>query len=282
MSTIIDGKIVSAKVREDLKIQVAEFVKKTGTVPGLATVLVGEDPASQVYVKSKIKATEEAGMSSLHFALPASATEEQVLKLVDELNADSLVHGILVQLPLPKQISTQKVLERIAPTKDVDGFHPYNVGRLTTGTPSLVSCTPYGVMKLLEHYAINPAGKNAVVVGRSNIVGKPMALLLLNANATVTIVHSRTADLKAHLKEADIVVAALGKAKFVKGEWLKQDCVVIDVGINRQENGKLCGDVDFESASAVASYITPVPGGVGPMTIAMLLVNTLKAAKGIS
>lgn len=281
MSTIIDGKIVSAKVREDLKIQVMEFVKNTGVVPGLATVLVGDDPASHVYVKNKIKATEETGMKSLHFALPAAATEEQVLKLVDELNVDPLVHGILVQLPLPKQISTQKVLERIAPAKDVDGFHPYNVGRLTTGAPSLVSCTPYGVMKLLEHYGIDPAGKNAVVVGRSNIVGKPMALLLLNANATVTVVHSRTVDLKAHLKTADIVVAALGKAKFVKGEWLKQGCVVIDVGINRQENGKLCGDVDFESASAVASHITPVPGGVGPMTIAMLLVNTLTAAKGI-
>lgn len=279
MATLIDGKLTAQKVRDDLKVRVAAFVRESGCVPGLATVLVGSDPASQVYVRNKIKATEACGMRSFHFDLPEATTETELLRKVDELNLDPSVHGLLVQLPLPKQISSRKILERIDPKKDVDGFHPYNVGLLATGEPGLKPCTPYGVMKLLEHYGISASGKHAVVVGRSNIVGKPMAFLLLQADATVTIAHSRTLDLPEHVKRADIVVAAVGRAKFVKGEWIKNGAVVIDVGINRLSDGTLCGDVDFAAAEAKASHITPVPGGVGPMTIAMLLANTLEAAR---
>src|SRR3990167_7494282 len=221
LATLIDGKLVAQKVRDELKTRVAAFTGKTGVVPGLATVLVGSDAASQVYVRNKIKATEASGMKSFHFDLPTTTTEAELLKKVDALNADPLVHGILVQLPLPKQIAAQRVLERIDPGKDVDGFHPYNVGLLATGESGLKPCTPYGVMKLLEHYQIPVLGKNAIIVGRSNIVGKPMAFLLLQAHATVTIAHSRTQDLHGHVKRADIVVAAIGKPKFVLGDWIK-------------------------------------------------------------
>jgi methylenetetrahydrofolate dehydrogenase (NADP+)/methenyltetrahydrofolate cyclohydrolase len=279
LAILIDGKSTAQRVRDELKARVTEFVATTGVTPGLATVLVGGDPASQVYVRNKIKATEACRMRSIHVDLPDTISEPELLQKIDALNADPAVHGILVQLPLPKQVSSRKILERIDPKKDVDGFHPYNVGLLATGEPGLKPCTPFGVMKLLEHYGISASGKHAVVVGRSNIVGKPMALLLLQADATVTIAHSRTRDLVDHVKRADIVVAAVGMPNFVRGDWIKDGAVVIDVGINRLSDGTLCGDVDFAVAQGKASHITPVPGGVGPMTIAMLLVNTLEAAR---
>jgi len=282
-ATIIDGKAAAATLRADIAVEVARFAAATGRSPGLAVVLVGEDPASAVYVRSKGKATVEAGMESFEHRLPADTSEANLLALVDTLNADPAVDGILVQLPLPPQIDADKVITRIDPDKDVDGFHPVNAGRLATGLPGFVPCTPYGCLMLLRSQLGSLSGKSAVVIGRSNIVGKPMALLLLGDSCTVTIAHSRTVDLPAVVRQADIVVAAVGRAEMVKGDWLKPGATVIDVGINRvagAEPGKtkLVGDVDFASASAVAGAITPVPGGVGPMTIACLIRNTLVSA----
>ena len=282
-ATIIDGKAAAATLRADIAVEVARFAAATGRSPGLAVVLVGEDPASAVYVRSKGKATVEAGMESFEHRLPADTSEADLLALVDTLNADPAVDGILVQLPLPPQIDADKVITRIDPDKDVDGFHPVNAGRLATGLPGFVPCTPYGCLMLLRGQLGSLSGKSAVVIGRSNIVGKPMALLLLGDSCTVTIAHSRTVDLPAVVRQADIVVAAVGRAEMVKGDWLKPGATVIDVGINRvagAEPGKtkLVGDVDFASASAVAGAITPVPGGVGPMTIACLIRNTLVSA----
>lgn len=274
---IIDGKAFAAGLRARIATLVPAFEAAAGRVPGLAVVLVGEDPASAVYVRSKGKQTREAGMASFEHRLPADTTQEALLALVDQLNADASVDGILVQLPLPKHIDEQEVLLRIHPDKDVDGFHPVNAGRLATGLEGFVPCTPLGCLMLLQDKLGSLSGLDAVVIGRSNIVGKPMAALLTKASATVTIVHSRTRNLPHYLKHADIVVAAVGIPHFVKGEWLKPGATVIDVGINRTDNG-LVGDVDFDSAASVASAITPVPGGVGPMTIACLLRNTLVAA----
>ncbi len=285
MSTLIDGKAIAAKVREELKAEV-DKLKAKGINPGLAVVLVGEDPASEVYVRNKGKACEKAGINSFQHILPAETSMEDLLSLIDKLNNDDAVNGILVQLPLPKHMDEAKVIEAITPSKDVDGFHPYSVGRLTTGSPTFRSCTPFGIIKLLEETIgtgdikdpLDLSGKDAVVVGRSNIVGKPIALMLLTENATVTICHSRTKNLADKIRSADIVIAAVGIAEFVKGDWIKEGAVVIDVGINRTENG-LVGDVEFDKASERASAITPVPGGVGPMTIAMLLYNTVESAK---
>ncbi|MBX3565801.1 MAG: bifunctional methylenetetrahydrofolate dehydrogenase/methenyltetrahydrofolate cyclohydrolase FolD [Sphingomonas sp.] len=274
---IIDGKAFAAGLRARVGALAAEFAPRAGRAPGLAVVLVGEDPASAVYVRSKGKATREAGMESFEHRLPADTPQDDLIALVDRLNADPAVDGILVQLPLPRHINEQAVLTRISPDKDVDGFHPVNAGRLATGLHGFVPCTPLGCLMLLEDRLGDLSGLDAVVVGRSNIVGKPMAALLTKANATVTIAHSRTRDLPRHLRHADIVVAAVGIPHFIKGEWLKPGAVVIDVGINRTEQG-LVGDVDFEGAMSVAGAVTPVPGGVGPMTIAVLLRNTLVAA----
>lgn len=278
-ASIIDGRAVSSAVRERIMKEAAEFKEKTGITPGLAVVLVGENPASQVYVRNKHKACLEVGFLSRVYTLPAETTEEELLLLLAELNADKEIHGILVQLPLPKHISEEAVILAIDPAKDVDAFHPVNVGGVMTGKYDFVPCTPAGVMELLAHYGIDPAGKTAVVVGRSNIVGKPQALLLLEKNATVTVCHSRTPDLAAVTRTADILVAAVGREALIKADMVKPGAVVIDVGMNRNAEGKLCGDVDFAGVSEVASYITPVPGGVGPMTITMLLQNTLTAAK---
>lgn len=278
MAQIIDGKLVSAKLRGEIRLSVEEMMKTSGVRPGLAVILVGEDPASCIYVRNKKKACEEVGFLSREYRLPADSTEEEVLSLIDSLNADDEIHGILVQLPVPKQISDRKIIARIAPHKDADAFCFENVGRIMTGDFDLAPCTPAGIMELLSHYGIDPAGKRAVVIGRSNIVGKPMAMLLLHKNATVTICHSRTKDLAAICREADILVAAVGKARFVTADMVKEGAVVIDVGMNRDEGG-LCGDVDFAAVEKKASYITPVPGGVGPMTITLLLKNTLTAAQ---
>lgn len=275
----IDGKAISAAIRAEIKEECAAFVAQNGFAPGLSVVIVGEDPASQVYVRNKARACEEVGFDSHVYALPATTTEKELLALIDRLNADPSVHGILVQLPLPKHLDETAVLLRIDPKKDVDAFHPYNVGQLTIGNPTFLPCTPAGVMELLRRSGIDPAGKHCVVVGRSNIVGKPMALLLLAANGTVTVCHSRTRDLAAVTRSADILVVAIGRAKFITADMVKPGAVVIDVGMDRDENGKLCGDVDFDAVEPVASAITPVPGGVGPMTITMLLRNTLTAAK---
>jgi methylenetetrahydrofolate dehydrogenase (NADP+) / methenyltetrahydrofolate cyclohydrolase len=275
---IIDGKQIAAEFRNEFALRV-ERLKSRGTVPGLAVVIVGEDPASQVYVRNKALASNAAGMHSEVHALSADTTQAQLISFVRALNANPAIHGILVQLPLPKHIDGRAVIEAIAPEKDVDGFHYFNVGSLVVGEPAYYPCTPWGVMKMLEHEGIAIEGKHAVVIGRSTIVGKPMALLLLNAGATVTICHSKTPDLGAMTRQADILVAAVGKARMVKADMVKAGAVVIDVGINRLADGKLAGDVDFEGVSAIASRITPVPGGVGPMTIAMLLGNTVKAAE---
>ena len=281
---IIDGKALAEKVRGRIADEVAAL-KAKGVTPVLAVVLVGDDPASQVYVKNKVATCGKVGMHSVMHRLPASTTEAELLALVAQLNADASIHGILVQLPLPKQIDEKKVLEAIAVEKDVDGFHAENVGALTIGEPRFVSCTPAGCMEMLADIGMKDLrGKHAVVVGRSNIVGKPMALLLLHANATVTICHSGTKDLPSITQQADILVAAVGKPRFIVGSMIKKDAVVLDVGINRlpaEQGGGLVGDVDFESAKEVASYITPVPGGVGPMTITMLLQNTLVAARAV-
>lgn len=279
MANIIDGKAISAIVREEIAQKVVEYNERTGLRPGLAVVIVGTDPASQVYVRNKKKACEQVGFNSWVYELPESTTQEELNALVDKLNADSLVHGILVQLPLPKHLDEEQVVLRIKPEKDVDAFHPYNVGRITIGNPRFLPCTPAGVMELLHRYNINVSGKECVVIGRSNIVGKPMALLLLAENGTVTVCHSKTLNLKEACKRADILVVAIGKADFVTADMVKEGAVVIDVGMNRNSEGKLTGDVDFDSVSKVASYITPVPGGVGPMTITMLLQNTLAAAE---
>lgn len=278
MSQIIDGNALAKQVRSEIAQRTAQL-KSKGILPGLAVLLVGEDPASQVYVRNKVKACEEAGMHSLLERLPADLSEEQLLKRIQELNEDKSIHGILVQLPLPKHLNSHLVIESIAPEKDVDGFHVANAGALMIGDPLFRPCTPYGCMKMLESINYDIKGARAVVVGASNIVGKPMAMLLLQAGATVTICNSKTKDLSAHTKEADILVVATGKPKMITGNMVKPGAIVIDVGINRLPDGKLCGDVDFESVQQVAGAITPVPGGVGPMTITMLLLNTLEAAE---
>jgi len=277
MATIIDGKAISAKVKAQLAAEV-ETLKTQGIRPGLAVILVGDNPASRIYVNNKKKACAQVGIASLEYTLPAETGQEELLALIAELNAREDVHGILCQLPLPKHIAEQAVLEAILPQKDVDAFHPVNVGHILLGDCRLLPCTPAGIMRLLEEEQVSPAGKHCVVIGRSNIVGKPMAMLLLHANATVTICHSRTARLPEITRQADILVSAVGRAGFVTAEMVKEGAVVIDVGMNRDENGRLCGDVDFEAVAPKAGKITPVPGGVGPMTIAMLLQNTVTAA----
>lgn len=278
MSVLIDGKALAAQLRQEIREKSENFRRERGKDIGLAVILVGEDPASQVYVRNKIKACEEVGVKSFSYHLPAETTEEQLISLVDELVAADNVHGILVQLPLPSHLNERRVLAHIPPAKDVDGFCAENVGNLAMNRQTIVACTPFGVMKMLEKYGIDPKGKNAVVLGRSNIVGKPMAMLLLNADATVTVCHSKTKNLKEICAAADILVVAIGRAKFVTADMVKEGAVVIDVGMDRDENGKLCGDVDFENVRDKASFITPVPGGVGPMTITMLLYNTVLAA----
>ena len=280
MAEIIDGKKVSEHIRAEIAEGVEKLKAETGITPGLAAVLVGEDPASEIYVRNKRKACADAGMYSEEHKLPAETTEQELLNLVDRLNNDLNIHGILVQLPLPDHINEAKILRAVTPLKDVDGFHPYNVGLLVEGNPSFISCTPHGIIKMLEFYNIDIAGKQAVIVGRSNIVGKPVSMLLLHRHATVTICHSRTKPLDEVTRRADILVAAIGRANFITADMVKEGAVVIDVGINRNEEGKLTGDVDFEAVSQKASYITPVPGGVGPMTISMLLWNTIESAKG--
>lgn len=275
---IIDGKAVSKAVRERVAGETAEL-KKKGVTPGLAVIIVGEDPASQVYVKNKEKACEEVGFFSEKFALPESTTQEELNALVQELNERDDINGILCQLPLPKHLDDKEVINLINPIKDVDAFHPVNVGAIMIGDYNFLPCTPAGVMELIHSTGVDVCGKKAVVIGRSNIVGKPMAMLLLHENATVEITHSRTQNLAEITAGADILVAAIGKAKFVTADMVKEGAVVIDVGMNRDENGKLCGDVDFEAVQDKCSYITPVPGGVGPMTISMLMQNTLTAAK---
>lgn len=279
MAKLIDGKLISAQIRAELKEETKTFIEKTGVTPKLTVILVGEDPASQVYVRNKGRACEEVGFAAEQITLPATTSQEELDALIDRLNADKTVHGILVQLPLPRGLSEERVLLRISPEKDVDAFHPYNVGRMVAGQITYLPCTPAGVMELIERSGISVAGKDCVAIGRSNIVGKPMAHLLMQANGTVTVCHSRTKDLAEHTRRADILVAAIGKADFVTADMVKPGAVVIDVGINRNAEGKLTGDVDFASVEPIASYITPVPGGVGPMTIAMLMKNTLTAAK---
>jgi methylenetetrahydrofolate dehydrogenase (NADP+)/methenyltetrahydrofolate cyclohydrolase len=279
MANIIDGKAISAALRAKLKEDTAAWVQQTGYTPSLAVVLVGDDPASAVYVRNKQRACLEIGFRALEYRLPATTRQEELDALIDTLNADDTVDGILVQLPLPRGLDEQSVLLRIRPDKDVDCFHPYNVGRVMTGESRLAPCTPMGVMELIHSTGVDVAGKECVVIGRSNIVGKPLSMLLLRENGTVTICHSKTKDLAAVCRRADILVAAVGRAGLVTGDMIKPGAVVIDVGINRTADGKLTGDVDFEAAEQVASYITPVPGGVGPMTIAMLMQNTLIAAQ---
>lgn len=282
MAEIIDGKLVSSSTRKTIALGVEKFKSDFGYAPGLAVVLVGDDPASAVYVRNKHKGCLEVGISSYEIKMPADASESELLDKIDALNADPNVHGILVQLPLPKHIDEKKVIERIDPEKDVDAFHPENVGKIMLGQYDFLPCTPAGIMKLLEFYKIDPTGKECVVIGRSNIVGKPMALLLLEKNGTVTVCHSRTRNLADITKRADILVVAIGKAEFLTADMVKDGVVVIDVGINRTADGKLVGDVAFDEVSKKASYITPVPGGVGPMTITMLLKNTLTAAEKLA
>lgn len=279
MAVIIDGKLVAQDTRLEIKENVARFREKYGVTPGLAVILVGENPASQVYVRNKHRACLEVGINSIEITLPETTTEAELLAKIEELNARDDVHGILVQLPLPKHINEETVILAIAKEKDVDAFNPFNVGRIMAGGYDFIPCTPAGVMKLLDYYNIEISGKNCVVIGRSNIVGKPMAMLLLERNGTVTICHSRTANFAEHTKNADIIVVAVGRAGFLHGDQVKSGAVVVDVGINRLPDGRLVGDVDYASVSEVASYITPVPGGVGPMTITTLLENTLRAAE---
>lgn len=276
---MINGKEIAAAVRAELKADCAMFVAKHGYAPGLAVVIVGEDPASQIYVRNKARACEEVGFCSEVHRLPAGTEQAALNALIDRLNADSRIHGILVQLPLPAHLDAEEVTLRIDPRKDVDAFHPFNVGRILLGDPIFLPCTPAGVMELLRRSGIDPSGKRCVVIGRSNIVGKPMAMLLLAANGTVTVCHSRTVGLADITREADILVSAVGRANFVTADMVKPGAVVIDVGMNRDASGKLVGDVDFPSVSPLCSFITPVPGGVGPMTITMLLRNTLVAAE---
>lgn len=275
---LISGKEVAKKIRAQLKEEVVNLEAK-GIVPGLAVILVGDNQASQTYVHNKQKACQEVGIDSFLYRYGASITELELLNKIEELNQDEKIHGILVQLPLPTHIDPSKVILAIHPDKDVDGFHPINVGKMVTGEEAFISCTPLGIMELLKEIGYSTEGKHAVVVGRSNIVGKPMGQLLLNANATVTYCHSRTKNLRNFTSQADILISAVGKAKFLKADDIKEGAVVIDVGMNRGENGKLCGDIDTEDAMGKAAFITPVPGGVGPMTITMLLFNTVKSAR---
>ncbi len=276
--TLIDGKATSQKIKDEIKNEVIKL-KQKGITPTLAVILVGDDPASQTYVASKQKACLACQMGSVMHKLSANTTQQELISLIDVLNADDSIDGILVQLPLPKHINTNEILRKIDPKKDVDGFCAQNMGALVSGLDGFVPCTPLGIMELLKQYNINPQGLNALVIGRSNIVGKPMAALLLNAGATVTIAHSKTKNLAQFSKNADLIIAAIGKANFIKPEMVKKGAIIIDVGINRLENGKLVGDCDFENLKDKCDFITPVPGGVGPMTIAMLLSNTLKSAK---
>ncbi len=278
MAEIIDGKAVAKKIRKELKKEVEEL-KTNEITPKLAVIMVGDNSASQVYVRNKSKACEKAGIEFEEFLFDKDTTEEKLLDTIDMLNKDESVHGILLQSPVPKHINIQKAFEKISPKKDVDGFNAVNVGKLSIGQDAFISCTPYGIIKMLEEYNIETEGKHAVILGRSNIVGKPMIQCMLNKNATVTVCHSRTKNIAEITRNADILIAAIGKPKFVTEDMVKNDVVVIDVGINRMEDGTLCGDVDFENVSKKASYITPVPGGVGPMTIAMLIYNVVKAAK---
>ena len=278
MAEIISGKETAAKIRERLRAQIDQL-RESGYQPGLAVVIVGDDPASQVYVRNKEKACKEVGIAAQTFALPKETTQQELMALIDTLNARSDVHGILVQLPLPRHLDEHQVINAILPEKDVDAFHPVNVGKIMIGDFDYVPCTPAGVMALLEEAQIDVSGKRAVVIGRSNIVGKPQAMLLLHKNATVTICHSKTQHLEEITRQADIIVVAIGKAHFLRGDMVKDGVVVIDVGMNRLENGKLAGDVDFDTVAPKASYITPVPGGVGPMTITMLLQNTVTACR---
>lgn len=275
---ILDGKTVSTRIKDELKKEVITL-KEQGVMPCLAVIIVGDDPASRVYVNNKKAACEYIGIKSLEYALPAETTQQELDSLIDTLNGDASVSGILVQLPLPKHLDEEAVINRIKPEKDVDAFHPVNVGKIMIGNFDFLPCTPAGVMELIDESGIDIAGKSCVVVGRSNIVGKPQAMLLLHKNGTVTICHSKTKNLAEVCRSADILVVAIGKAKFITADMVKEGAVVIDVGMNRDENGKLCGDVDFESVKEIAGAITPVPGGVGPMTIAMLMKNTLTAAK---
>lgn len=279
---LIDGKALALQVREWLTTESAEVFVKTGMKPGLATILVGDDPASQLYVKSKQKACDAAGIYIDDHKLPASTTQAELLSLIEKKNADSKIHGILVQLPLPKHIDSKIILEAVSPDKDADGFHPYNFGRLVEGHPVFEACTPKGVIKMIESTGVTIEGKRAVVLGRSNIVGKPLALMLLQRNATVTICHSKTKDLPAVCREAELLLVAIGKAKFVTADMVREGAVVVDVGMNRLPDGKVVGDVDFEPVSQKAGWISPVPGGVGPMTIAMLLDNTVESAKRLA
>ncbi|EER47543.1 methenyltetrahydrofolate cyclohydrolase [Actinobacillus minor NM305] len=274
---IISGTNLSKQIKANISTQIKTYISEGKRAPGLAVILVGSDPASQVYVNSKRKSCEEIGIFSKSYDLPAETTEAELLQLIEQLNYDESVDGILVQLPLPKQIDSTKVIEAILPHKDVDGFHPYNVGRLCQRIPTLRSCTPYGVMKLLETTNIDLHGKHAVIVGASNIVGRPMAMELLLAGCTITVTHRFTEDLESHVRQADILVVAVGKPEFIPGSWVKSGAIVIDVGINRNTDGKLTGDVEYQVAAEKASFITPVPGGVGPMTVAMLMQNTLQA-----
>ena len=278
MDFIIDGKKISNEIKDELKEKVAKL-KNEGKEITLAVVLVGQDPASKIYVKNKEKACEYVGVNSKTYELPQTTSEEELLKLINELNANQEVNGILVQLPLPKHINEELVINTISPLKDVDGFHPENVGKLSIGQAGFISCTPAGIIELLKRYNIEIEGKNCVIVGRSNIVGKPMAMLLLRENATVTVCHSRTKNLEEMTKQADILVAAIGRAKFIGKEHIKEGAIIIDVGMNRDDNNKLCGDVDFDRVKDICGSITPVPGGVGPMTITTLLSNTVLAAK---
>ncbi len=278
MAKIIDGKVISQAVKDEVAAEVA-VLKNKGVTPGLAVIIVGDDPASRVYVNNKKKACEQLGMFSVEYTMPANTTEEELLSLIKDLNCDPQINGILCQLPLPKHLNEELVINTIIPEKDVDAFHPQNVGKIMLGDYDFLPCTPAGIMEMLKYENIDITGKNCVVIGRSNIVGKPMAMLLLHKNATVTICHSKTQDLAGVCRQADILVAAVGRANFVTADMVKEGAVVIDVGINRLENGKLCGDVNFAEVEPKASYITPVPGGVGPMTIATLMKNTLTAAK---
>ncbi len=278
MAIIIDGKKIAQDVRNEIKEEVLRLKVKTGTVPGLAVILVGDDPASKIYVRMKENACKEAGFLSREQKLPAETDEKRLLKIIEELNRDDEIHGILVQLPLPDHINSDSIIEAVDPRKDVDGFHPYNIGRLFAGNPFHMACTPIGIIELLDRYNVEIEGKEAVIVGRSNIVGKPLALMLLARHATITMCHTRTKNLSEVTRRAEILIAAAGKAEMITGDMVRDKAVVIDVGINRLESGKLVGDVAFSEVSQKASYITPVPGGVGPMTIAMLLKNTLNAA----
>ena len=275
---IIDGKKISTEIKDELKEQVAKL-KAEGVEVTLAVVKVGEDPASAVYVRNKEKACEYIGINSKKIEMPEETTEEELLKLVDDLNTDPAINGILVQLPLPKHIDENKILLAIDPMKDVDGFHPVNVGKMVIGEESFLPCTPAGIIEMIKRSGLDIEGKECVIIGRSNIVGKPMAILMLRENATVTVTHSRTKDLSEVCKRADIIVAALGKAKFVTKDFVKEGAIIIDVGMDRDEDGKLCGDVDFDEVKDIASAITPVPGGVGPMTVTMLLVNCLRSVE---